>query len=183
MQNLPKLQKLTQFRYWPLPTESRIDSSAATPKDWHNLAKTIYDVHACYAGFIVFHGTDTLAYTSAALAFLLVGHSRSRIDKPIIVTGAQVPVLQARTDAVNNFLGALQFATWRDKSSGDNTIVKLAGAFVFFNNKLMRATTVVKVDSQRWDAFDSPRVPLVGEIKDGGAMVERQHGVVAVQFK
>jgi L-asparaginase len=146
------------FEYKPF--HKRIDSSAATPADWKGLADMLVSEDSRedsrYLAFVVIHGTDTLAYTSAALSFLMP-HG---FAKAVIVTGSQVPVLVAHSDAPNNFLGSLRFA-----------LEVPGGVYVYFANKLMRGACVMKTDSQRWDAFASPRTPLVGEIKDGQAIV------------
>lgn len=87
-------------------------------------------------------------------------------NKPVIITGAQVPLGAGHTDATNNIIGAVEFAAWKSAES-----TRLAGTFTFFGSKLIRGSTVIKIDSQRFNAFDSPRVPLVGEMKDGQATV------------
>ena len=149
------------------PLDVRIDSSNAKPETWQAIAAVIRNEETSdifkYDGYVVLHGTDTLAYVSAGLAFLFL-----RFSKPIIITGAQVPMFSPRTDAVNNLLGSMEYATYRHSTE---TMKRLRGQYVFFHGKLMRATCIVKVDSQRWDAFHSPRAPLVGEIKEGQAIV------------
>eukprot|EP00045_Choanoeca_perplexa_P016733 m.229666 g.229666 ORF g.229666 m.229666 type:complete len:364 (-) comp17344_c0_seq4:1521-2612(-) len=148
------------FKYTPLPQDQRIDSSGAKPADWKRLADMIYAERENYQAFLVIHGTDTLAYTGAALSFLL-----HRFPKRVIVTGSQVPLLEQHTDATNNFIGALMFAQHPQTPSG---------VFVYFCNKLMRGACVMKVDAERWDAFCSPRMPNVGEIKGGKPCVNRE---------
>ena len=83
-----------------------IDSSNATPADWQKVARDIAARYEDFDGFVVLHGTDTMAYTAAALSFMLQG-----LRKPVIVTGSQIPMSAVRTDAVQNVIAALQLPT------------------------------------------------------------------------
>ena len=160
-----------QWYYYPLA--ERIDSSAATPHHWHKIAKLIHEKRHDFDAFVVIHGTDTLMYVSAGLSFLL-----PKFPKPIIVTGAQVPLLaKSASDAANNFLGSLAFAASTKKvtKKGDKwpKVCCLSGVFVYFDTKLMLGVAAVKVDSRRWSAFDSPRTHLVGELMEGKPVIFR----------
>ena len=88
------------FEYDPL-----LDSSNMTMDDWIHIAKTIETYYQKYDGFVILHGTDTLAYTASALSFML-----ENIGKPVIVTGSQIPAFETRTDGRDNFIGALILA-------------------------------------------------------------------------
>ena len=82
-----------------------IDSANATPESWCSIARILYERRDDHAGFVVLHGTDTMAYTSSALSFLLPS-----FGKPVIVTGSQIPIARTRSDGRQNLIGALQVA-------------------------------------------------------------------------
>jgi len=126
-----------------------IDSSSATPADWQRLARDIAERYADYAGFVVLHGTDTLAWSASSLAFQLQG-----LGKPVIVTGAQKPLEAPHSDALDNVETALRFATLTD----------LTEVAIAFGGKLMRGCRTRKWDTQAFDGFHSPNWPLLGEI-------------------
>ena len=88
------------FEYDPL-----LDSSNMTMDDWIQIAKDIKDAYRHFDGFVILHGTDTLAYTASALSFML-----ENLGKPVIVTGSQIPAFEARSDGRDNFVGALILA-------------------------------------------------------------------------
>ena len=88
------------YEYDPL-----LDSSNMTMDDWIHIAKTVETYYQQYDGFVILHGTDTLAYTASALSFML-----ENIGKPVIVTGSQIPAFETRTDGRDNFIGALILA-------------------------------------------------------------------------
>ena len=88
-----------------LELDPPIDSANATPDDWCEIARILFERRADHAGFVVLHGTDTMAYTSSALSFLLPS-----FGKPVVVTGSQIPIARTRSDGRQNFIGALQVA-------------------------------------------------------------------------
>ncbi|XP_066579137.1 L-asparaginase 1-like [Amia ocellicauda] len=125
-----------------------IDSSKMTPADWENIAHKILDQDKKgFDGFVILHGTDTLAYTSSALSFLLQG-----LNKPVVVTGAQRSLFEPRSDAVSNILGSLLIAGCYCKNPA------LQQVCVFFHNKLFQGNRVQKSDCDAFDAFDSPNM-------------------------
>ncbi len=126
-----------------------IDSSNATPETWCTIARTLYERRDDHAGFVVLHGTDTMAYTSSALSFLLPG-----LGKPVVVTGSQIPIARARSDGRQNLIGALQVAARTD--------VPEVG--LLFGEVLLRGNRATKIDASGLDAFDSPRCPALAEI-------------------
>lgn len=123
-----------------------IDSSAMTPHDWVSIARRILDNYADYDGFVVLHGTDTMAWTTSALAFLLEG-----LAKPVIVTGSQIPLVQTRTDALRNLVTAMQLAA----TSG------IPEVGLFFDVALYRGCRAAKVSTSAFDGFDSPNYPAL----------------------
>ena len=120
--------------------ERLIDSSNAQPNDWLNIARCIRDNYAHYCGFIVLHGTDTMAYTAAALHHIFGSHT-----KPIIVTGSQIPMSHPRSDAMTNLIDAIAFCR-----AGQISQVCLS-----FAGKLLPAKSAKKVHSSALAAFDS----------------------------
>lgn len=124
-----------------LEFEHLIDSSNAQPEDWLQVAQCISQNYQKYAGFIILHGTDTMAYTAAAL-----GHMLGENTKPIIITGSQIPMCQPRSDALSNLIDAASFARSDQVSQ----------VCLYFGGKLLAANSATKVHSSQLCAFDSP---------------------------
>jgi lysophospholipase len=116
-------------------------------KDYISLAATIERHYHAYDGFLVLHGTDTMAYTASALSFLL-----EDLGKSVIITGSQVPFTELRNDAYENFLGSLILCSH----------YCIPEVTVYFNNKLFRGNRVKKVNSQAFAAFNSPNMKPLG---------------------
>jgi len=125
-----------------------LDSSDMSPEDWLQIARLIEQNYHDYHGFLVLHGTDTMAYTASGVSFFLEG-----LTKPVIFTGSQIPMIEPRNDAVENLVGALLFAANFD----------IQEVCVFFDSFLMRGCRSVKVNSGSFNAFDSPNFPHLGE--------------------
>ena len=96
---------MKRVRYTLLEFEELIDSSNMMISDWVKIAMTIEENYNDYDGFIILHGTDTMAYTASALSFML-----ENLNKTVVVTGSQIPILELKNDAVDNLLGALLVA-------------------------------------------------------------------------
>lgn len=128
----------TIYEYSPL-----LDSSNMTMDDWMNIAKDLQKWYKTFDGFVILHGTDTLSYTASALSFML-----ENLGKPVIVTGSQIPIFEARSDGRDNFLGALIVA-------GTYCIPEVC---VFFNSKLFRGNRTIKRSNGSLEAFDSPNL-------------------------
>ncbi len=128
----------TIYEYDPL-----LDSSNMTMDDWIQIAKDIQDAYELFDGFVILHGTDTLAYTASALSFML-----ENLGKPVIVTGSQIPSFETRSDGRDNFVGALILA-------GNYNIPEVS---VYFRHQLMRGNRTVKVSADNLDAFQSPNM-------------------------
>ncbi|WP_299584341.1 asparaginase [uncultured Microbulbifer sp.] len=126
-----------------------LDSANMQPQDWYRIASLIRDNYSHYSGFVVLHGTDTMAYTASALSFALQG-----LAKPIVVTGSQIPLREMRSDAYNNLIAALLL-------SGSDSIGEVC---LYFNGKLLRGNRAVKVSSGSLNAFTSPNYPSLGEV-------------------
>lgn len=125
-----------------------IDSSAATPLTWQQLARDINDQLTAYAGFVIIHGTDTLSWTAASLAYQLQG-----LDRPVVVTGSMSPLESPCSDALDNLHGALQFAAKPE----------LQEVAIYFAGQLLRGARAIKQHSEAANAFASPNYPLLGE--------------------
>ncbi len=137
-----EMPEFTINEYQPL-----IDSSNMTPSDWQRIADDIKANYDDYDGFVVLHGTDTMAFTSSALSFMF-----ENLSKPIIVTGSQIPLSQLRSDGQVNVLNALYIAA--------NYPINEVG--LFFNNKLYRGNRSIKAYADGFNAFDSPNMsPLI----------------------
>ncbi len=126
-----------------------IDSSNITPENWNMLAQNIFNEYNNYAGFIIFHGTDTMAYTAAALSFML-----ANLNKPVIITGSQIPLAEIRNDAIDNIITSL----WLCAHAPINEVC------VYFNQHLLRGNRVQKINAQSFNAFDSPNYPHLATI-------------------
>ncbi|WP_426492444.1 type I asparaginase [Hymenobacter sp. 102] len=132
-----------------------IDSSNVTAQDWLRLAALIQEKYDRYDGFVVLHGTDTMAYSAAALSFLL-----ENLGKTVVFTGAQVPVGRIRTDARRNLVTALEMAAARHPTAGT---VRVPEVCLFFNDQLIRGNRAKKVESQQYNAFRSENYPPLAE--------------------
>ena len=128
------------------------DSTNMQPEDWLDLATRIQQHHDNYDAFIITHGTDTMGYTAAGLSYLLYG-----FDKPVVLTGSQVPLGMVETDAVRNLHDALTFASQTD----------LQGVYLVFNGLVMAGTRAVKTKSKSYDAFESINYPYIASVSEG----------------
>lgn len=132
-----------------LAYDAPLDSSNIGPKEWIQLARTIHDNYHKYDAFIVLHGTDTMSYSASAISFLLDG-----IAKPIIFTGAQLPLGFPRTDARSNISSSLEIAS--TKRDGKPVIREVC---IYFNHQLLRGNRSRKIESLHFDAFASENYP------------------------
>jgi len=130
-----------------------LDSSNVHVQHWQAMATTIYEAYDRFDGFIVLHGTDTMAYSASALSFMLEG-----LNKPVIFTGAQLPIASPRSDGQDNFITSLEIAS--DRLNGKPIVTEVC---VFFNHLLLRGNRSKKVESQHFDAFESENYPILAE--------------------
>ena len=147
---MPEMARLP-FRISLVSLPAPIDSSNVTPADWLFLARLIGRHYAAFDGFVVLHGTDTMAYSAAALSYVL-----EHLGKPVVFTGAQVPVGASRSDAQRNLVTALEIAAARHPRA---CTVRVPEVCVFFNDVLIRGTRAKKVESQQFAAFKSENYP------------------------
>ncbi|TBR44690.1 L-asparaginase 1 [Marinomonas agarivorans] len=132
--------------------ETLIDSSNATPKDWEQIAHDLHSHWQAFDGFLVLHGTDTMAYTASALALMFQNPS-----KPIVITGSQIPMVKKRNDALANVYGAVDALLAISQR-------KIPSVYLFFGGKLLLGSRAKKVNTAALMAFDSPQVPAVAEL-------------------
>ena len=142
--NMPEFHRPEMPLYTLHEYDNLIDSSDMNPSDWQRIADDIADNYDKYDGFIILHGTDTMAYTASALSFML-----EDLSKPVIVTGSQFPLAELRSDGQVNLLNALYVAA----------NYPIAEVSLFFNNRLLRGNRSRKVDADGFNAFDSPNFP------------------------
>lgn len=155
-QILDKIPSISRFNLLltVISFENLIDSSNATPETWKQIGDIIFEDYNNYDGFVVLHGTDTMAYSASALSFMLRG-----LQKPVIFTGAQLPIGAVRTDARENLLAALEIASARREDGSP----KVPEVSVYFNYRLLRGNRARKVQSIHFDAFESDNYPLLAE--------------------
>ncbi len=153
LEEVPELRKyamrIDSFTFNPL-----IDSSDVEPSMWQSLAKLIRDNYDRYDGFVVLHGTDTMAYSASALSFML-----ENLAKPVIFTGSQLPIGVPRTDGKENLISAVEIAAAKDRE--DHALVP--EVCIFFDSKLLRGNRCTKVSSEDFKAFRSPNYPPLAE--------------------
>lgn len=147
---VPELHKfagsIETFSLLPL-----LDSSDVSLDFWQRLGAVIEENYAAYDGFVVLHGTDTMAYTASALSFML-----PNLSKPVVLTGSQLPIGAIRTDGKENLLGAIEIALARRGGAAHVPEVS-----IFFNHKLLRGNRSTKFGASRFDAFRSFNYPAL----------------------
>jgi L-asparaginase len=130
-----------------------IDSSDVSPEVWIRIADTIAGNYDSYDGFVVLHGTDTMAYSASALSFMLSG-----LDKPVIFTGAQLPIGVLRTDGKENLITAIEIA-----ASHEDRLPVVPEVCIYFENRLLRGNRTIKYSAEHFNAFTSPNFPSLAE--------------------
>lgn len=148
------LSEMNEFQSEEIPAfdlveyDPLLDSSNISVKEWVKIAQDIKDKYEDYDGFVILHGTDTMAYTASALSFMLEG-----LAKPVILTGSQIPLCEIRNDARDNLITSLMIA-------GNYKIPEVC---LFFGNALYRGNRATKISSDELIAFDSPNYPSLAE--------------------
>ena len=164
---VPELSKFTlkidSYTFDPL-----IDSSDVQPGLWRDIAGLIGRKYDRYDGFVVLHGTDTMAYSASALSFML-----ENLDKPVVFTGSQLPIGALRTDGRENLISAVEIASAKDEQ-GRPMVPEVC---IFFDYTLIRGCRATKVSSENFSAFSSPNCPPLAEagisIKYNRAVIRR----------
>ena len=152
--HVPELQKsncsIDSYQFDP-----PMDSSDMEPEAWRKLVRIIYDTYERYNGFVILHGTDTMAFTASALSFMLEG-----LSKPVILTGSQLPIGVLRTDGKENLMTSIEIAAAQDKH-GNPLVPEVC---IFFENHLMRGNRTTKMNAENFNAFRSFNYPILAEV-------------------
>jgi L-asparaginase len=130
-----------------------IDSSNMSPKYWMQIAEIIQENYNRFDGFVILHGSDTMSYTASALSFML-----ENLDKPVILTGSQLPIGDLRTDAKENLITSIQIASLTEK--GKSVIQEVC---LYFEYKLYRGNRTTKINAEHFEAFASLNYPDLAE--------------------
>jgi L-asparaginase len=149
-----QMQQISAFQHDSMPDyvihqyNPLLDSSNMTPNHWITIARDIQANYHQFDGFVILHGTDTMAYTSSALAFMLQG------PKPIVITGSQIPLCEVRNDARDNLITSLIIASQ----------FAIPEVCLYFGGKLLRGCRAVKAAADGFQAFESPNFPPLGTV-------------------
>ena len=149
-----RLSGMALLKEYPMPnwelteTEPLLDSSNMSVSDWNRIGRLIADKYDDYNGFVILHGTDTMAYTASALSFMLEG-----LNKPVILTGSQIPLGEIRSDGRDNLINSLLIA-----AEG-----RIKEVCIFFGGKLLRGNRATKYSADELIAFISPNYPALAE--------------------
>ena len=131
-----------------------IDSSNMTPEFWIELAEKIEECYNDYEGFVVLHGSDTMAYSASALSFML-----ENLAKPVVFTGSQLPMGMVRSDGRENFITSIEIA-----ASKTNGIPSAPEVCIFFENQLLRGNRATKFNAENFNAFSSGNYPTLADV-------------------
>lgn len=162
-----QIPEIKQFNYCidTIQFENPMDSSNMLPEDWVLLANIIKENYEKYNGFVILHGSDTMAYTSSILSFMLKG-----LNKPVILTGSQLPVGIIRTDGKENLITAIEIA-----ASLENSRPTIPEVAVYFEYALYRGNRTSKISASHFEAFNSPNFPVLAE---AGIDISYNHDLV-----
>ena len=164
LEHLPTLRSLS-LELTVISFAEPIDSSNIKPEHWVIIGKIIVDHYDAQDGFVVLHGTDTMAFTASALSFMLPG-----LNKPVIFTGAQLPIAEPRSDARENLITALEIAS--AKVNGQAVVPEVC---IYFGAELLRGCRSKKAESQHFDAFQSENYPKLAE---AGVIIDYNYKVI-----
>jgi L-asparaginase len=148
LEHLPTLRNLS-LDLTVISFEKPVDSSNIDPSHWTTIGEIIHQNYNDHDGFVVLHGTDTMAYTASALSFMVQG-----LRKPVILTGAQLPISEPRSDARENLITSLEIA-----SRYEDGMPVVPEVCIYFDYQLLRGNRSKKVESQHFDAFESGNYP------------------------
>ncbi len=151
--HVPELKKFG-YELHSVSFDPVIDSSNIDPAVWVRMASIIEDRYDEFEGFVVLHGTDTMAYSASALSFML-----ENLNKPVIFTGSQLPIGLLRTDGKENLITAIEIAA--AKTNGNPAVPEVC---IYFDNKLSRGNRTTKLSAEHFDAFSSPNYPYLAEV-------------------
>lgn len=161
-QHVPELEK-SGVHLEAVTLSPVVDSSNIKPDTWIRIAELIGGNYDRYNGFVVLHGTDTMAYSASALSFMLEG-----LSKPVIFTGSQLPVTSLRTDARENLVSSIEIAA--AEKQGQPVVPEVC---IYFEFKLLRGNRTTKQNAEDFNAFISPNYPVLAE---SGVHLRFHHG-------
>lgn len=147
--NIPELSRLN-VELHSISFENPVDSTEMNPGLWTKIAEIIFEQYEQYDGFVVLHGSDTMAFTASALSFMF-----QNLSKPIIFTGSQLPIGTIRTDGKENLITAIEIAA----SSDENGVPLLQEVAIYFEYSLYRGNRTTKISATQFEAFSSPNYP------------------------
>lgn len=150
---VPELKKFG-YNLDAISFDPPMDSSDIGPDIWLNIASIIYERYDSYDGFVILHGTDTMAYSASALSFIL-----SNLEKPVIFTGSQLPIGTLRTDGKENIITSIEIAA--AKENGRPLVPEVC---IYFENKLYRGNRTTKINTENFNAFQSANYPALAEV-------------------
>lgn len=169
MQQLPSLYALN-VGITVISFPDPMDSSNMDYQNWIDIGQIIHENYQYYDGFVVLHGTDTMAYSASALSYIL-----EDLDKPVIFTGAQLPISAIRSDARPNLITAIEIAS---KKKGKNSLVP--EVCIYFDYQLLRGNRTKKIRSSQFGAFESENYPVLAKI---GITIEFNTRVIQKSLK
>jgi L-asparaginase len=149
---IPELEKF-DIQLSSISFLTPIDSSNMTPDVWVELASIVKENYENYDGFVILHGSDTMAYTASALSFMF-----ENLSKPVVLTGSQLPIGIIRTDGKENLITAIEIA-----AASKNNKPIISEVCIYFEYKLYRGNRTYKYNSAHFDAFKSPNYPPLAE--------------------
>lgn len=153
LEEVPELKKFA-FKIDYITFDPLIDSSDIEPGIWVQFAEIIRDNYNSYDGFVILHGTDTMAYSASTLSFMLEG-----LSKPVIFTGSQLPIGRARTDGKENLVSSVEIASAKNEDGS----AKVPEVAIFFDSKLFRGNRACKMNASSFGAFSSPNYPPLAD--------------------
>lgn len=162
--NMPELKKLG-YNVASIQFNPPTDSAEIEPGAWARMVEIINENYSKYDGFVILHGTDTMAYTASALSFML-----ENLNKPVILTGSQLPIGMLRTDGKENLITAIEIAA--AKENGHPIIPEVC---IFFENHLMRGNRTTKINAEHFNAFRSFNYPAMAR---AGIHIKYETGLV-----
>ncbi len=171
LERMPELQSDDMPLWDIVDMEPLLDSSNITVHEWNTIGRIIADNYSAYDGFVVLHGTDTMAYTASALSFML-----RKNTKPVILTGSQIPLCEIRNDARDNIITSLLIA------ASDN----VHEVCLYFGGRLLRGNRSIKYSADDLIAFESPNYPPLAEVGisiryNAAALLPPDKGVFSLQ--
>ena len=154
LKHVPELKRFN-YRISSYQFDPPIDSSDMEPAFWAKLVEIINYNYDSFDGFVILHGTDTMAYTASALSFML-----ENLSKPVILTGSQLPIGTLRTDGKENLITAIEIAAAKNP---DSTAI-VPEVCIFFENHLMRGNRTTKINAENFNAFRSFNYPPLARV-------------------